>query len=423
MLKNLFKRKWPRRQKPISYDEAKVLAADGDEAVRADLAGRTDVAPEILYFLAEDKSAEVRRRIADNAAAPGQADLLLAKDRDDAVRESLAAKIARMAPDLSPGEHDALKRTAYEALTLLAKDQAARVRGILSDALKAMPDAPPDIIRQLAWDAENAVAAPVLRFSPVLTDADLIEIIQAAPSPGAAAAVAERDGVSGDVSAAIVGTDDVQAIGLLLGNASAQIREETLDRVIDRAVDVEAWHVPLADRPGLNSRAATKIARFVADDILRRMAARDDLPADIIQGLRAAVDDRLGGAGPGEARGMHVDDDEAFDEASQLWAEGALDEGAFTAAITRGDDKLAMAMLAVMGDVPMRAVRRCCATNSANGCTALAWQAGLSAKTAELVQRRLGRVKPVDMVHAAHDGAYTLDDADLKWQVDFVRGL
>ena len=46
-------------RKPLSYDEEKQLAHDGDVAARARLAARNDVRPEILYFLAEDPAPEV----------------------------------------------------------------------------------------------------------------------------------------------------------------------------------------------------------------------------------------------------------------------------------------------------------------------------------------------------------------------------
>ena len=62
-----------------------------------------------------------------------------------------------------------------------------------------------------------------------------------------------------------------------MGNDSAQIREETLSKVIDQVDQINLWHKPLAMRPRLPTSAAVKIAHFVADDILKRMAARKDL--------------------------------------------------------------------------------------------------------------------------------------------------
>ena len=88
----------------LSYEEAKKLARHGDAGARAALAARHDIEPEILVFLAGDSSADVRRTIAANQATPRQADLVLAKDKDEEVRTGLAEKIAKVAPGLRQRE-------------------------------------------------------------------------------------------------------------------------------------------------------------------------------------------------------------------------------------------------------------------------------------------------------------------------------
>lgn len=437
MLSKFFRKKSDKDKKEkvqISYDEAKSLAKDSEEDVRMELAARRDLAPELLYFLAEDPSPKVRQNVAANTAAPRHADMLLVKDTDTRVRESLAGKVARLAPGLNADEQDKLRKMTYEALSLLAKDQAVNVREILSDALKEVADAPPDVIRRLAWDVEAAVASPVLRFSPVLTDQDLLDIITARPSEGAVSAISKRAAVSENVSDAIIHSDDEDAIGLLLGNHSAMIREQALDRVIDRAVDVDIWHEPLAMRPKLPSSAAVKIARFVAEDILTKMVERSDLSPDIVESVRNVVHKRLGDAHavkagdgsdkkPSEAsRGVNVDDDEIFDLASKMWAQGEIDETAVMATIADGNKRLAQAMIAVMIDFPLKTIVRACELKSPKGCAALAWKAGLSAKNAEIFQRKLAGIKESDIIRAA-DGAYTFSDDDMEWQLDFMQGL
>ena len=214
----------------VSYEQARDLARHEDLNVRLELAARTDIKPEILYFLAEDPSPAVRRVIAANAASPLHADLLLARDNDESVRGDLATKITRIAPGLTVEEQDRIRKMAYEAIEILAHDQATRVRQILAEALKDIAGAPASIIRRLARDAELIVCEPILSFSPVLTDEDLIEIIAGAPPTGARSAIARRRSLRERVSDAIVAADDVAAIAALLGNHSAQIREETLDR-------------------------------------------------------------------------------------------------------------------------------------------------------------------------------------------------
>ncbi|MDD9877915.1 MAG: hypothetical protein OXR84_10795, partial [Magnetovibrio sp.] len=93
----------------ITYEESKELAQHQDPEIRAALAKRTDLSPEILYCLAEDKDKNVRRIVADNLAAPRQTDVLLARDADADVRQGLAAKIAKVARDLPSDASDKLR--------------------------------------------------------------------------------------------------------------------------------------------------------------------------------------------------------------------------------------------------------------------------------------------------------------------------
>ena len=176
----------------VTYEQARDLLDHPDPEVRASLGEREDVEPEILFFLARDPDAHVRRTVAINAAAPVKASLLLASDEDADVREDLADRIARIIPGLSGDQSAKAWRTIHQVLTLLARDQLPRVRRALSEALKSLPDAPHDIIYTLALDSEATVAAPVLEFSPVLTDEDLQDIIRASPMTAQLSAISRR---------------------------------------------------------------------------------------------------------------------------------------------------------------------------------------------------------------------------------------
>ena len=77
-------------QANLSYEESKRMAENGSDKDRVNLASRTDLRPELLYYLSQDPSSEVRRRIAANEQTPRQADLILARDKDEQVRTQLA---------------------------------------------------------------------------------------------------------------------------------------------------------------------------------------------------------------------------------------------------------------------------------------------------------------------------------------------
>jgi uncharacterized protein (DUF2336 family) len=197
--------------------------------------------------------------------------MLLAQDSDSTVRSDLAGKIARLTPGLSAEQHSTLYNLTIETLEVLVHDQVVQVRGILSEALKDVANAPPSVIRQLARDTEISVSGPVLELSPVLSDEDLIEIINSAPAQGALNAISKRQGLREPVSDAIAASGDHSAVASLLSNRSAQIREETLDLIVNAAPAIELWYEPLVRRPGLPVRAARKIVGFVADSLLMEL--------------------------------------------------------------------------------------------------------------------------------------------------------
>ena len=79
---------------PQSLHEAMKVARGSDAAARQRLAKRTDIAPELLFYLAEDTDTAVRRAVAANPSTPRRADEFLARDADDTVRASVAARVA-----------------------------------------------------------------------------------------------------------------------------------------------------------------------------------------------------------------------------------------------------------------------------------------------------------------------------------------
>ncbi|MGE5503993.1 MAG: DUF2336 domain-containing protein [Actinomycetota bacterium] len=422
---SLFARLFGKGSRPLGYEQAKDLASHKDPAVRAQLAARENLRPEILYYLAEDPNPEVRRAVAANAGSPAQANLLLASDQDEAVRADLAAKVARIAPGLSAHEQDRLRRMTFEALELLARDQLPMVRQILSEALKDVANAPPEVIRRLARDAEMAVAGPVLQFSPVLTDEDLLEIIAAGPVAGALSAISRRSQVNVRVADAIAATDDVDAIAVLLGNPSAQIREETLDRLVDRAADIEAWHRPLVQRPHLPARAASKLARFVAASLLQTLADRNDLDPEAAKAVASVVAKRLdeieAEGGPAQPKGNAkavADETAAMIRAHDMMAAGQLDETAIDTALASGDVAFTTAALSLLATMPIDSVKKIVSTQSAKGLVALCWKAELTPTFAALLQTRLLRLPAVKVLQPKA-GDYPLRPDEMQWQLEF----
>ena len=423
----LFKRRAAAPDPQLSYEESKRLARDGDPEVRLRLAGREDVRPEVLYFMAEDDSAEVRGHIAANLSTPRQADLILARDRDEAVREQLARKIEVLLPELDADEQAQAYKYLVEVIEILAQDQVIRVRQIVAETLKEVASAPSHVIQRLARDAAEVVACPVLEFSPLLSDQDLLEIIESGSNSGRLSAISRRRGVGEQITDAIVATEDEGAISALLDNGSAQIREEALDGLVAAAIEVSAWQEPLVLRPWLPASAARKLAGFVASSLLDLLKARDDLDRETARLVAREVERRIEDAAEETAKkgieSAAADGETAEKRAQCMFEAGKLDHQVLTRALNGGDRDLVRHGLALRADLPLSLIDHILAAHSAKGVTALAWKAGCAMRFASQLQLRLGGIAPNQVLNPRGGTDYPLSDEEMDWQLDFFQSL
>jgi uncharacterized protein (DUF2336 family) len=405
----------------IDYEKAKALAASTDPAERLKLAKRADTQPEILYYLAIDQAEEVRRAIVENEATPAQAHLLLANDSSEEVRRRLAEKVARMLPELPADEIGKARELAIQTLELLAQDELARIRAALSEALKSAINVPHHLVRQLAFDVEVIVSAPVLQFSPLLTDDDLREVVASSAHSGALSAIARRVGLSAGVSDAVAATRDVSAVAALLANDSAQIREETLDLILDSAPGIETWHEPLVQRPNLPGGAAKRLAGFVAGSLLKMLASRKDLSADTLAEVRQVMEKRLEvkleEADGGEAQTPMA---EAEAKVKKLIKDGKLDNDVVQDAIERGERNFVLQALIQNGRIPMSVIQKAIDVRNGRLLTALVWRAKFSMRTAVMIQRDLAHVPPRMMLNARNGSDYPMSEAELQDQLKIL---
>ncbi|MCW8915196.1 MAG: DUF2336 domain-containing protein [Magnetovibrio sp.] len=404
-----------RKGSTLEYDEAKELASSNDVKVRQEVAEHPNAQPEILYFLATDKVSTVRAAIAQNNATPRQADLLLTEDEDDDVRSELASKISNLAPGLSANEVDNLRRMTYEALEILARDQATKVRRIVADTLKDMADAPPEVIRHLAEDSELMVCAPVLENSPVLTERDLMQIIKLNPADGAISAISKRKSLTDEVMEEIFAAGDTPAVAELLGNGSVSIKEDLLERICDKSRTVKSLQDPLVHRPTLPKGVALRLADFVADHLIKALLNRKDLDPETAKAVREEVSWRLDLAAEDEA-GKQTET--PYAKAKRMYKEGNLEPAMVESALKAGQKEYAIAALAVLADKSPSAVEKIAVSENAKALVSLAWKAGMEPMDITIVQKRLGGLKPVSLLKPKGN-KFPLSEDEMDWLLEF----
>lgn len=393
----------------LSRDEVlRTLDARGAE-LREELARRHDAEPEVLSFIASEGTAAARRAVAANPSTPAGANRLLADDSDDGVRGELARKIGRLLPDLTHDASEMVRALTLETLQRLAEDQLPRVRQILAEEIKSLDCVPKPVIDRLARDIE-CVSAPILEYSPLLSDSDLIDIITTAQARHAMTAIAKRRLLSAFVSDAIVQAMDIPSVAGLLENASAQIRQKTFDKIVDRAAQVREWHGPLVMRSDLSKRAIRRIAGFVSAALIDRLAARHGLDEETRIHLRRKLTERLDadrGAGS------------AADAVAARYRAGTLDDDFVAAAVQEGQRDIVVRALALLAAVPASAVSRILDTRSAKPATALVWRAGLSMRVAFRIQTSLLRLPAADLLPARDGIRFPLSEDEMRWHLSY----
>ena len=211
-----------------------------------------------------------------------QADISrLLSDPSPRTRAETTSRIAAQfdARALSPSE----RRIAEDIFRTLVRDTEVLVREALAAHLKSTPDLPHDVALALARDVDT-VALPVLKFSEVLTDEDLLEILRG-QEPAKQVAIAQRPGVSERVSEALVETGNEVAVAHLIGNEAAAVSEAALDRVIDRYEHCAAVGDSLVRRPNLPPAISERVVSALAERLRNYLVLKHDLSPDMASNL------------------------------------------------------------------------------------------------------------------------------------------
>ncbi|GAB5501782.1 DUF2336 domain-containing protein [Pyruvatibacter sp.] len=397
----------------LAYEEARSLLESQNTDARRTLASRTDLEPEMLYYLAGDADTPTRALVAANPATPHQANVALADDEDRSVREELTGKIARLLPDLSQRETDALREQTIELIEKLARDQEPRVREILAEEIKNSTFAPQNVVQALARDTEISVCGPILRYSPLLSDADLIELIATTQVTGVIEAIAGREALSADVSDEVVASLDIPAVATLLANTSAQIRASTMEEIVKNAEEVSQWHGPISMRPDLSIRAVRRIAQFVGRDLLYGMADRLGLDDDTRRLLSGRLHDRLDETPVPDTAAS------ALKIVQNAREQGRLDGGFISDAAEAGYTEQVTYALSMLSGLKAPEVQRILTSRNGKAITALVWRARLSMRVSVLIQTHVMHLKSSELLPARGGSEFPLTEEEMVRLLDY----
>src|SRR4051812_13722198 len=241
------------------------------------------------------------------------------------------------------------RAAAEGALLMLLDDPSPLVRQAMAEVFARAPMAPPAIVQALSTD-QACVALPVLEHSPLLLDADLVDIVATGDS-ALQCAVARRLTVPASICAAIAEVGSAAAALELIENPYAELAPFSWDRIVERHGHLAAIResmlvlddLPAATRLALVARLADTLAQFVT--------ARNWLSADRASRIAAEARDRCTVNVAARSRG---DDMRAL--VRHLRLTGQLTAGLILRALLSGNFELFDAALVELSGLPQQRV-------------------------------------------------------------------
>lgn len=279
-----------------------------------------------------------------------QADVAnLVKDPSGESRREAAVKIATTygAEDLTDEE----RAIAEDILLAMVRDVEVSVREALAENLKEYAGLSHDLAVTMAQDVDS-VALPVIQFSEVLSDEDLLEIVR---NEGTAKqnAVAQRATVSEQVADALVDTGKEEVVATLVGNDGAAISEKTFGKVLKDFSDSDQVKSNMVHRRELPVAVAERLVNLVSEKLQEELVSRHSLPADVATDLIMQSRERttLGLLTP------NADIMDIHALVSQLHENERLTPSIILRALCMGDMEFFEVSIAVLSGLPLGAAR------------------------------------------------------------------
>src|SRR5258705_2983186 len=232
---------------------------------------------------------------------------------------------------------------------LVARVEAATVIQ-LSEALSTIERAPRQTIRQLAFHEQPQVAAPVLRSSSCLSEADLLEIVKSR-SQEHLLAICDRKALNEALTDALMRFGDVNVSNALARNSGARFSECGYATLVGRAERDEGLAEKLGVRLDISGSLLRELIDRVTDVVRARFltAPRPVARAETPNSAAAAAPQR------GVAR-KAIDYTQAQTEGVALNRTGKLNDSIVNRFAVRGEYTHVVAALALKADVKVEAI-------------------------------------------------------------------
>lgn len=195
------------------------------------------------------------------------------------VRSYIAAKVSQQFNQSQFTSNEA--KIAIDIFRLLLRDNAIAVRKSIAENLKNNPHVPRDVILALASDTAE-IALPIIEFSELLSDEDLMEIIRSTREVRKWLAVSRRQNLSSKVSRQLIATRSEIVVVSLFANHKAQIEESDLEYVMNEFRHEQDVLEAMVYRGGLDPLLTEKLYSLVSAQLKKHLTKKFRLPWNLV---------------------------------------------------------------------------------------------------------------------------------------------
>jgi uncharacterized protein (DUF2336 family) len=270
-------------------------------------------------------------------------------------------------------------------------DPSPLVRRAMAEVFAKSFEAPPAIVQALALD-QSTVALPVLEASPLLIDADLVDLV-ATGDRDTQCAIARRAALPASICAAIAEVGHAAAALELVENPEADLAAFSLARIVERHGHLAAVREALLAREDLPSALRLSLVAKLSETLAQFVRGRNWLSADRAARLATETAERSTVIIAAQSRG-----EDLAALVGHLRITGQLTAGLILRALLSGNMELFEAALVELTGLPAHRVAALSQDGGSAAVTALLSRAGLPSSTFAAFCAALDAVREIGFV-------------------------
>jgi uncharacterized protein (DUF2336 family) len=283
------------------------------------------------------------------------------------------------------------RAAAEGALLMLLDDPSPLVRQAMAEVFARSAEAPPAIVQALSLD-QPSVALPVLEYSPLLIDADLVDLV-AAGNCDVQCAVARRHNLPSSVCAAIAEVGSPAAALELIESPQAFLAPFSWHRIVERHGHLAAIRESMLALDDLPAATRLALVAKLSDTLAQFVVARQWLSADRAERIVIEARDRSAVNVATRSRGEDMQG-----LVGHLRATGQLTAGLILRALLSGNLELFDQALVELSGLPQSRVAALLYDRGGASVTALLARAGLPESTFPAFQAALEATHEIGFV-------------------------